>query len=305
MPVCRVRPRFDMDETTIMDTATYRAEGFADQRLCVMPRPQVEAALAREVTRRLTVTDAGWFPHASDHRRARPRGAQETIVILCASGAGTVRIGHESFAVRPSSCVIIPAGVPHEYWASHEDPWTIWWMHVRGTDVPDLTGASPEPPVTRLRSLDRVVLLFDELVTLLERRLSPASLLGASGVAWHLLSRITADSALPADGSPLERAMRYLEARVDGSIRVADLAAIVGMSPSHLSAQFRKATGGGPAAFHTSLKMTKARTLLDSTGMGVGEIAAAVGYVDPLYFSRQFRRVHGASPTTYRAHHKG
>ena len=99
--------------------------------------------------------------------------------------------------------------------------------------------------------------------------------------------------------------MRYLESRIDGTIQVGELAAIVGMSPSHLSALFREATGGGPASFHTSLKMARARVLLDTTAASIAEVATAVGYADPLYFSRHFRRVHGISPSRYRSHHKG
>jgi AraC family transcriptional regulator of arabinose operon len=253
------------------------------------------------------VTDAGYFPVAAGHRRLRTRGAAETIVILCVAGSGAVRTNGETFTLTPSACITIPAGSPHEYQANLEDPWTIWWMHVRGSDVADLTGpllGTPRP-LTRLRSVDRVIALFDEIVGLLERRLSPTHLLAASGAAWQLLTRIAADSMLPADGSPLERAMRFLEARVDGNIQVAELAAMVGMSPSHLSALFRRATGGGPGAFHTSLKMARARALLDTTALSVMDVASAVGYADPLYFSRHFRRMHGISPTQYRAHHKG
>jgi AraC-like DNA-binding protein len=51
--------------------------------------------------------------------------------------------------------------------------------------------------------------------------------------------------------------------------------------------------------------MARARSMLDTTTMSVTEVANAVGYPDPLYFSRHFRRVHGVNPTTYRAQHKG
>lgn len=296
-----------MEDTAVQEPPHHRTEGFDNQRLCVVPRPQVAAALDRPGTRQLTVTDAGYFPVAAGHRRIRPRGAPETIVILCVSGSGVVRTGGETYPLASAACVTIRADQPHEYEASSDDPWTIWWMHVRGRDVAELTGTllGVPRPLTRLRSMDRVVALFDEIVTLLERRLSPAHLLAASGAAWQLLTRIAADSVLPADGSPLERAMRFLEARVDGNITVGELAAMVGMSPSHLGALFRAATGGGPAAFHTSLKMARARALLDTTPSSVREVAAAVGYSDPLYFSRQFRRVHGTTPTEYRAQHKG
>ncbi|MFK4115127.1 AraC family transcriptional regulator [Microbacterium sp. NPDC006705] len=284
-----------------------RIDGFENQRLVVVPRPQVDIALDRPGTRRLTVTDAGYFPAAAGHRRVRAHGASETIIILCVSGSGTVSIDGQEHALTRGACVIIPPHRSHVYQASHTDPWTIWWMHLRGSDVAELSSSmlGAPRPLTRLRSVDRVSALFDEIVSLLERRLSQAHLLSASGLAWHLLTRIEADSVLPADGSPLERAMRYLEARVDGSIQVAELADLVGMSPSHLSALFRRATGGGPGAFHTGVKMARARELLDTTELPIADVATAVGYADPLYFSRHFRRVHGVNPTTYRAQHKG
>jgi AraC family transcriptional regulator of arabinose operon len=295
-----------MDESA-QPAPHYRMDGFENQRLVVLPRPQVEAALDRPGTRRLTVTDAGYFPAAAGHRRVRASGAPETIIILCVAGSGTVMIDGQAYALTPGACTVIPPNRAHVYETPFTDPWTIWWLHLRGTDVAELSGSmlGAPRPLTRLRSLDRVTALFDELVTLLERRLSPAHLLAASGLAWQLLTRLESDSLLPADGSPLERAMRYLESRIDGTIQVAELAQLVGMSPSHLSALFRKATGGGPGAFHTSVKMARARELLDTTALPVGDVAVAVGYTDPLYFSRHFRRVHGVNPTTYRAQHKG
>ncbi len=51
--------------------------------------------------------------------------------------------------------------------------------------------------------------------------------------------------------------------------------------------------------------MARARALLDTTTMPIGEVARAVGYHDPLYFSRQFHKLHGETPTSYRALHKG
>ncbi|MDL9978386.1 AraC family transcriptional regulator [Microbacterium sp. ASV49] len=296
-----------MDESMIGDHPPYRREGFLNQRLCVIPRPQVEAALSRPGTRRLTVTDAGCFPAAAGHRRVRAKGAPETIVILCVAGSGSVTIAGETHVISRGSCVTIPAHTPHEYRASHTDPWTIWWLHVRGTDAAELTGPMLGPPeaVSRLRSVDRVIALFDELISILERRPTPAHLLAASGIAWQLLTRIAVDSILPAEGSALERAMHYLDARVDGTISVPELAALVGVSASHLSAMFRQATGSGPAAYHASLKMARARSLLDTTDLTIAEVAATVGYPDPLYFSRQFRRTHGMSPSTYRSQHKG
>ncbi|MDZ8275243.1 AraC family transcriptional regulator [Microbacterium aquimaris] len=294
-----------MDDSTV-GTPHYRVDGFANQRLYVVPRPLVETALTQPVTRRLVVTDAGYYPAATGHRMHRDRGIVETVVLLCVEGRGSVQVGGSGITLVPGAAIVIPAGMAHRYFASETSPWTIWWMHVRGPEVSELITplVSPTPHLVHLHSLDRIVSLFDEVVSTLSKRPTPVQLLAASGAAAHLLTRFAVDAALPAEGTPLERAMRHLEARVDARVSVAELAAVVQVSPSHLSALFRQATGNGPAAFHASLKMTRARLLLDTTRMTIAEVATAVGYADPLYFSRQFSRVHGVSPRAYRAQHK-
>lgn len=285
-----------------------RADGFDHQRLEVVPRPLVDAALARGVTRRILVTDAGYFPRADHHGRHRTAGAPETIVIVCVGGSGWLESDGVLTRVGPGGAVVIPGGTPHSYGASETDPWTIWWAHVRGTDVAELVEASGIRPgnlVLSLRSIDRITSLLDEIVTSLERDMTPARLVATSGMAWRLLTQLAVDRLLPEDGTPLERAMRYLQERVDGHVHVAELAALVGISPSHLAALFRQATGGGVLAHHLSLKMARARRLLDTTDLTVAEIARQVGMDDPFYFSRQFRKIHGASPTAYRDTRKG
>jgi AraC-like DNA-binding protein len=283
-------------------------EGFRNQRLSVVPRRTVAEALARPVTRRLVVTDTGHYPNATDHLMQRPSGAEETIVMVCTAGTGWATIGGTQHRIGSNAALIIPNGTPHAYGASKDNPWTIWWCHLRGSDLPELVaemGVSAAKPIVPIRHIDRTVALLDEVVSTLERNHAPASLVGAAGAAWKLLTQIVVDRALPEPGDPVQRAMLYLSERFDSTVRVADLAALVGVSPSHLSAQFRRATGGGVLAHQTALRMARARQLLDTTTAPVSEIAREVGYEDQFYFSRHFRRMHEASPSEYRARDKG
>lgn len=283
-------------------------EGFRNQRLSVVPRRTVAEALARPVTRRLVVTDTGHYPHAADHLMRRPTGAEETVVMVCTGGTGWATIAGTQHRIGSNTALVIPYRTPHAYGASSSNPWTIWWCHLRGSDLPELVaemGVSAARPIVPIRHIDRAVALLDEVVTTLERNHSPASLVGAAGAAWKLLTQIVVDRSLPEPGDPLQRAMQYLSERFDSAIRVADLAALVGVSPSHLSAQFRRATGGGILAHQTSLRMARARQLLDTTNAPVSQIAREVGYEDQFYFSRHFRRLHEASPSEYRARDKG
>lgn len=285
-----------------------RREGFENQRLCVVPRPLIDEALSRPVTRRLVVTDAGYFPRAQDHGRHRPRGIAETIVIMCVAGSGWVESNGTRTRIGPGGAVVIPGDTPHGYGADEDDPWTIWWCHIRGTDAQELVeavGVGTGHLTLSLRAVDRLSAMFDEIVSALDRDQSPMRLVATAGMAWRLLTQLAVDRRIPEQGEPLERAMRYLAERVDGSIKVPDLAALVGVSPSHLSSLFRRATGGGVLAHHSALKMARARHLLDTTELSIAEVSREVGMSDQFYFSRQFSRLHNMSPSSYRAHRKG
>ncbi|MDR1238011.1 MAG: hypothetical protein LBK28_07200, partial [Propionibacteriaceae bacterium] len=75
------------------------ADGFPGERLRVLPRPLVKEALLRPVTRRLLVTDVGFFPRAAHHGRQRPNGTGEAIIIACASGRGWCDLGGTRFNI--------------------------------------------------------------------------------------------------------------------------------------------------------------------------------------------------------------
>nr|WP_246402209.1 AraC family transcriptional regulator [Jiangella mangrovi] len=230
------------------------------------------------------------------------------MVAVCASGSGWAEVSGRRHRIGAGAALVVPAGTPHAYGGSPSSPWTVWWCRLRGSDVPELVEALGSP-VVPIRRLDRAVALADEIVARLARDDDggPARLVGVAGTAWKLLTQLIADRAAtpPAADDPLERAMAYLASRLDGTVRVPELAALVGVSTSHLTTLFRRATGGGVHAYHTTLRMERARLLLTTTEATVGEIARDVGYGDPFHFSRQFRQAHAMSPTDFRRRSSG
>jgi len=77
------------------------------------------------------------------------------------------------------------------------------------------------------------------------------------------------------------------------------------LSSSRFAAAFKRQMGYPALDFFLRLKMQYAAELLDTTTLSVKEIADELGYEDPLYFSRRFRRIHSLSPAQYRATKKG
>ena len=78
------------------------------------------------------------------------------------------------------------------------------------------------------------------------------------------------------------------------------LAAEVGLSSSRLAFLFRQAVGRRPGAYLHTLRLERARVLIESTDLSVADVMRRVGLADPSHFSRDFRNAHGLSPRGYR-----
>lgn len=81
---------------------------------------------------------------------------------------------------------------------------------------------------------------------------------------------------------------------------VSAFARSLGVSPAHLNRLCRQASGQSPQALIEAVRMQEAKRLLAYTRMTVAEVGYRLGYDDPSYFARAFRRGQGLSPRAYR-----
>lgn len=79
------------------------------------------------------------------------------------------------------------------------------------------------------------------------------------------------------------------------------LAGVAAISPSRLTARFRRALYESPMSYVARWRMVTASNLLDSTDMSVERVGLAVGYSNQPAFTRAFRRHHGVAPRAWRS----
>ncbi|HEY0238305.1 MAG TPA: AraC family transcriptional regulator [Friedmanniella sp.] len=283
----------------------YLADGFPGQRLHVLPGPLVHEASRRPPTSRMLVTDAGYFPHAARHGRVRRTGVGQTIVILCSDGAGWCELAGVRREVGAGQVLVVPPGRPHRYYADAIDPWSIWWLHLVGDDVPDLLsaiGLTVDQPTGPLVDPYAAFALVEGICDSLARDETRASLIAAAGAAWNLLAQLAAERERRGvtDHEPLRLVQDHLREHLDSPVSVPALAELAGFSTSHFSARFRATTGYSVLEYVKRLRMARARQLLITSDHTVADIAASVGYPDPFYFSRQFTAVNGVGPRAFR-----
>lgn len=98
----------------------------------------------------------------------------------------------------------------------------------------------------------------------------------------------------------IERAAAYFNENYNTKISIDDYAESLHISTNGFIHNFKQYAGMSPAQYILSLRMVNAQSLLERTTYNIKEISEIVGYENPLYFSRVFKKEIGKSPAQYR-----
>ncbi len=103
--------------------------------------------------------------------------------------------------------------------------------------------------------------------------------------------------------SRLRRVAEHVQANLAGELRLAELSAVVHMSPYYFARLFKKSTGISPRQFVIRRRIEVATILLvlPDRQASIGEVAHVVGFRSQSHFTTTFRRVTGVTPGSYGA----
>lgn len=101
-------------------------------------------------------------------------------------------------------------------------------------------------------------------------------------------------------GGLTKRAKEYIKANYSNAIMLEDVAREINISPQYLSKLFKEETGENFIDYLTGIRIRIAKNLLESDEMSIKEICYSIGYSDPNYFSRTFKKIVGSTPTEYK-----
>lgn len=130
----------------------------------------------------------------------------------------------------------------------------------------------------------------------------------ANVLAVHLLRHYATNQlSLPVyeGGLPqrqLVQVLDYIHEHLNQDIKLADLAALLGMSQFHFSHQFKRAIGTTPYHYLLHQRIEQAKQLLKQTDRSITEIAFLCGFNSHSHLSKQFRQITGMTPKAYRLH---
>ena len=288
-----------------------KRDGFAGELLISIPQNVLAGAIQKGqiLPHQLYVSHIGYFPKALYHYCQRPQGCIDNILFYCVQGKGYYTLDGHTFTLNPNQYVIVPTtDKPLVYWSDTEDPWSIYWVHFTSDALQAFNRAYhivPEQGPQYIPHNEKGIRIWEEMYENLSRGYSPENLMNTNLCLYHLIATFVFSQQQNQNSSSPEKAIiretiDYMKNNLDKPIRIEDFADLNKYSVSHFSKLFRLTTGMSPIEYFIHLKMQKACQLLYTEDSRVKQIAALLGYDDPYYFSRLFKKYMNTSPETYR-----
>lgn len=229
-------------------------------------------------------------------------------------GKGTYTWGGRGYSCGPGDTfVIFPSGL-FTYEADVRHPWHYAWVALKGPGVlrqlADV-GITPDQPVVSSGEPEELREIYTRLRSSFRQSDHPhLESLEAAGwltLLFHhfglanrdLLPRPAAKEPAMIDRQ-VEQAIRWFQLQYPQQIGIEELSRNLGYHRAHLFNAFKARTGLSPKQYLTQVRIEKAKELLAGS-LTVDQIAASVGFNDALYFSRQFKKATGMSPSDYRS----
>lgn len=238
----------------------------------------------------------------------RPKGRLDFQLLYIASGKAHFYFNGTEEIVTAGNMVLYRPREEQRYYYYGIDHTEVYWVHFTGNNVTNIlrsygfkdqkhvihTGISLDYKRLYLQMIQELKLCKPDYEEVLVHYLQ---------LLFIMIHRL--DGSRPKKKSQflmdeMDAAVKYFHENYNKSIRIEEYAGKHGMSVSWFIRNFREYTGSTPAQYILSLRISNAQSLLENTPCNITEIAEIVGYDNPLYFSRLFKKQSGMSPSEFR-----
>lgn len=224
-------------------------------------------------------------------------------------GTGMFEAHGVEYPIQPGQGFLI---CPHDvtsYQADSDEPWSYGWIGFNGTLADTLleqAGLTASSPVFRCSQAEAIRQILQDMARpSADRRARESRLTGLLHLMLSLLIESGTQAPLPPAISRteayVEQVKDFIEMNFAHKFSIEDIARLIGLNRSYLCALFTQTTGMSIQDYLIGYRIDRASQLLLNTDLSIGNIARSVGYVDPLLFSKVFKKVKGRSPKLYRS----
>lgn len=238
----------------------------------------------------------------------RPRGRLDYQLLYVMSGKAHFYFDDAERIVTAGHMVLFQPRQEQHYEYFGTDKTEVYWVHFTGSNVKNILRRYDIPldtPVLYSGASAIYAYLFKEMINELQTcRTGYEELLAMYLRQILILVQRTRQEHRTSINThiqeEMEYARRYFNEHYNEQISIEDYAQSRNMSVSWFQRSFKQIVNYSPMQYILTIRMNNAASLLESTDYSMAEISAIVGYDNPLYFSRLFKKQKGVSPSEYR-----
>ncbi|MBO9617485.1 MAG: AraC family transcriptional regulator [Niabella sp.] len=257
----------------------------------------------------LYISSLGYYPNAKGHFTKRKKGLPGNMLFYCVAGHGFYELRGETHTVNPNEFFILPYDEAHAYGSQEKDPWSIYWIHFEGKNLPSFNEINAVKDCfkpARIKDNGEITSLFNKMYESLELGYSADNLYFSNLSLRQFFSYFIYNNrhhpvVENKELDSVDRVILYMQEKLQESLTLADLSRYSNYSVSRFSNLFKQKTGYAPMDYFMHMKIQQACQLLDFTDRAIKDVALTMGFDDPYYFSKRFKQVIGLPPQQYRA----
>ncbi|MCM3629852.1 helix-turn-helix domain-containing protein [Paenibacillus glycanilyticus] len=219
-------------------------------------------------------------------------------------GKGTLETRNKRFPITAGNSFMIFPQTEIYYYPDPEDPWEYVWIEFKGEEAERLVamiGLEPDNPVVPRCPAD--LKPYFPVVPGADAR--PFEKMRVEAQLRLLLSYYL--EFYPRETNPINYvrlAKEYIMINYwRTTLAVTDIVNAVNLERSYLFRLFKEAVGISVSGYVTAYRIERARELMESSDLSIKSIACSVGYKDPLYFSKAFKKATSYTPSEYMTLH--
>ncbi|MBQ8232038.1 MAG: helix-turn-helix transcriptional regulator [Lachnospiraceae bacterium] len=233
----------------------------------------------------------------------RSKGRNDYHLLYVQNGAMELEIAGEMKVLCPGECAFYKRGDKQHYIVPEEKDSLIYWIHFTGTSVEEVLASLglTESGIIRVNARSQFESIFYQIIR--TKMLSRAThIQEENALLLQLLTQLFLSCQEKETGSFSEiyTMAEYICDHFTEKLDFTALSSDLHLSRSRFGHLFTEVIGCSPSAYQQKLRLDKAKDYLLHSNMSIKECAHAVGYEDPLYFSRLFGRKYGMSPSKLR-----
>lgn len=267
-----------------------------------------------DTSKSLIVTSCGYYrvhsrPVVSTER---PTGRRDYQLLYIAKGKGHFYFDGKEQIITEGNMILYRPNEVQMYYYYAPDKTEAYWVHFTGRHVESIlefyelpetenvfyTGTSPDYQWMYRQMIQELQLCranYEELLSLMLRHI------------FIMINRYIVEGRKAGSDiqNEIERATHYFNENYNKPLNIDEYAESRHMSTCWFIRSFKQILKVTPMQYILSLRMANAQSLLETSEYNISEIAEAVGYDNPLYFSRLFHKHIGVSPSEYRKMRSG